>query len=132
MAFGVANRRRSGRSSRSFSSLTAPFIDRPADPFKGVAEVASQENEYDIIKNRNVEVILRDPNGQEVEKLDLKTNGYGSLSGSFTAFENRLTGHYSVGTKHPPHGQTGFRSNTSAPFSSSWQAETIAQTGRDG
>ena len=92
--------------------FTDRAIYRPGQSiqFKGIALRWHQgKNEYNIIKNQKVTVILRDPNGQEVENLELKTNGYGSLSGSFTAPKNRLTGHYSVGTKHPPHGQTGFR-----------------------
>jgi uncharacterized protein YfaS (alpha-2-macroglobulin family) len=92
--------------------FTDRAIYRPSQSiqFKGIAlRWHHGKNEYNIIKDKSVTVVLRDPNGQEVEKLDLKTNGYGSLSGSFTAPKNRLTGHYSVGTKQPPQGQAGFR-----------------------
>ena len=100
------------REKQQITFFTDRAIYRPNQMilFKGIAlRWHHKKNEYNIIKGTSVTVVLRDPNGQEVEKLDLKTNGYGSLSGSFTAPKNRLTGHYSIGTKHPPHGQTGFR-----------------------
>ncbi len=92
--------------------FTDRAIYRPGQTiqFKGIALAWNQaRDDYKVIPSRNVKVVLRDPNNEEVERLDLRTNGYGSFSGSFTAPRNRLTGHYRVATAEAPHGQGSFR-----------------------
>ena len=92
--------------------FTDRAIYRPGQTiqFKGIALAWNQaRDDYKVIPSRNVKVVLRDPNNEEVERLDLRTNGYGSFSGSFTAPRNRLTGHYRVATAEAPHGQGNFR-----------------------
>ena len=106
-----------GRLSKSKQEQSIVFftdraIYRPSQKiqFKGIALTWHHEkNEYSVIKNKNITVILRDPNRQEVEKLDLKTNGFGSLSGSFTSPKNRLTGKYSIYSKDFSRGSSDFR-----------------------
>ncbi len=58
---------------------------------------------------RNVVVVLRDANGQEVEKRTHQTNEYGSLSGTFTAPRDRLTGAMSISIENSSEGSTSIR-----------------------
>ena len=97
---------------QSIIFFTDRAIYRPSQTiqFKGIALLWNHEkDEYSVIKNKKITVALRDPNGQEVEKIDLKTNGFGSLSGSLTSPKNRLTGKYSIYSKGFPRGSSGFR-----------------------
>ncbi|MEC8989529.1 MAG: MG2 domain-containing protein, partial [Verrucomicrobiota bacterium] len=92
--------------------FTDRAIYRPGQTvkFKGIALAWHQgTGNYNIMPDRKITVMLRDPNREEVERLDLKTNGYGSFSGSFTAPKNRLTGRYFVETAKAPRGQGYFR-----------------------
>jgi uncharacterized protein YfaS (alpha-2-macroglobulin family) len=92
--------------------FTDRAIYRPGQTiqFKGIALAWNQaKDDYKVIPSRNMKVVLRDPNNEEIERLDVKTNGYGSFSGSFTAPKNRLTGHYRIATAVAPHGQGSFR-----------------------
>ena len=92
--------------------FTDRAIYRPgqAVQFKGIALAWNQtRDDYKAIPGRTMTVVLRDPNREEVERLDVKTNGYGSFSGSFTAPKNRLTGRYHIATAEAPHGQGYFR-----------------------
>jgi uncharacterized protein YfaS (alpha-2-macroglobulin family) len=65
--------------------------------FKGIVirTDASKDN-YDVIPNRNVNVIFSDVNGKEVARVQTKSNDYGSVSGSFTAPRDRLMGRMSI------------------------------------
>ena len=49
-----------------------------------------------LLTNESLDVILRDANHQEVEKLNLKTNDFGSIHGSFTAPSGGLLGNMTV------------------------------------
>ena len=92
--------------------FTDRAIYRPGQTvqFKGIALAWNQtRDDYKAIPGRTMSVMLRDPNNEEVERLDVKTNGYGSFSGSFTAPKNRLTGRYHIATAKAPHGQGYFR-----------------------
>ena len=75
--------------------------------FKGICvAVDHQQDRYRIIKRRDVTVVLQDVNGQEVERLRLRTNDYGSLSGSFTALRDRLAGQMTIAVDGQPSGAT--------------------------
>jgi uncharacterized protein YfaS (alpha-2-macroglobulin family) len=83
-----------GTSQRSFI-FTDRAIYRPGQTinFKGIAVSCDRDgNNYAVIPNRRIVVTLKDKNHQQVEKLDLMTNDYGSFSGSFTAPADRGTG----------------------------------------
>ncbi len=61
--------------------------------FKGIVIRTDPANDnYEVLPNRAVVVQFDDVNGKEVARLDLKSNDYGSISGSFTAPRDRLTG----------------------------------------
>ncbi|HEY4185400.1 MAG TPA: alpha-2-macroglobulin family protein [Polyangia bacterium] len=51
---------------------------------------------YRVVPDREVTVSLRDPNGEDVTKLTLKTNAYGSVAGEFVIPAGRLLGGWTV------------------------------------
>lgn len=78
--------------------------------FKGICVSADHnQNEYEVIKGRNVVVVFSDVNGKEIEQLKLRTNDYGSFSGSVTAPRDRLMGQMSLRVKDGPDGYTSVR-----------------------
>lgn len=75
--------------------FTDRSIYRPGQTiqFKGIATSADQESsKYLPIAGRNFKLEFKDPNGEVIEALDVRTNDYGSFSGSFNAPRNRGTG----------------------------------------
>ena len=115
---------------RSFSRgdqlvfFTDRSIYRPGQTvqFKGTCIRFNQAtNEYEVIPNRSVSVSLRDPNNQEIERQEFRSNQFGSISGSFVAPRNRGTGRmqlHVVGcllyTSPSPRDQRGSRMPSSA------------------
>lgn len=77
---------------------TAFFLDRaiyrPGQTvyFKGVAVEKDLKGKPSILAREKVEVTFFDVNGQEVSKLELRTNEYGSFNGAFTAPKTGLLG----------------------------------------
>ena len=59
-----------------------------------------------LLPNTTLDILLRDANHQEVEKLSLTTNEYGSIHGSFTAPIGGLLGNMSI--QIPGYGGTSF------------------------
>ncbi|MDH3719374.1 MAG: MG2 domain-containing protein, partial [Planctomycetota bacterium] len=75
--------------------------------FKGICVAVDQnQDNYHVIKGRNVNVVFQDVNGKEIERLQLKTNDYGSLSGSVTAPRDRLMGRMTIRVDGEPGGAT--------------------------
>ncbi|MBN2432277.1 MAG: hypothetical protein JXQ27_12440 [Acidobacteria bacterium] len=61
--------------------------------FKGIClAVDEAEDNYEVIRRQQVTVFLRDVNNEEVGRLNLLSNDFGSFSGTFTAPAGRLTG----------------------------------------
>jgi uncharacterized protein YfaS (alpha-2-macroglobulin family) len=61
--------------------------------YKGIALVAdTQKDNYRVLPGRNLTVVFNDPNGKEVARQSVRTNDFGSFSGSFTAPRDRLAG----------------------------------------
>ncbi len=86
---------RSDGKSENVVLLTDRSIYRPGQTiqFKGIATSADQEaNKYFPIAGRKYKLEFKDPNGEVIETLDVRTNDYGSFSGSFNAPRNRGTG----------------------------------------
>ncbi len=77
--------------------FTDRSIYRPSQTvyFKGIA-VSQFENKSQVIVNKKVELILRDVNYQDIQKLTLITNEFGSFSGEFILPANGLTGQYEI------------------------------------
>ena len=59
-------------------------------------------DKYSTLPNRKVTVEFVDKDGKEIARRDVRTNDYGSFSGSFTAPRDRLTGHVSILTRSVP------------------------------
>ena len=79
--------------------FTDRSIYRPGQTinFKGIAVAVDTElDRYEVIENRQTTVMFLDVNGQEISKVNLKSNHFGSFSGSFTAPSNRLMGKMTI------------------------------------
>ncbi|HPB56541.1 MAG TPA: MG2 domain-containing protein, partial [Candidatus Aminicenantes bacterium] len=73
--------------------FTDRALYRPGQPvyFKGV--LLRQESQgSSVIPERELTLLLRDTNGQELSKMALRSNSFGSFSGVFTAPSGVLTG----------------------------------------
>ena len=75
--------------------------------YKGICIQVDQQNDnYSTIANRALTIIFQDPNNKEIARQQVKSNAYGSFSGSFTAPRDRLTGTVAIRTEGEPRGQT--------------------------
>jgi uncharacterized protein YfaS (alpha-2-macroglobulin family) len=91
--------------------FTDRAIYRPGQTiqFKGILLQADPtRDEYSVLPKRRVTVALIDHNGQEIEKLELKSNDYGSISGSFAAPRDRGTGTMALRVIDGPNGYGQF------------------------
>jgi hypothetical protein len=71
--------------------------------FKGLClNINSEQNSYALMPKQKVKVTFRDVNRQEISSLDLVTNEFGSLSGTFVAPTDRLTGEMRISSEYPP------------------------------
>ncbi|MFN7492922.1 MAG: MG2 domain-containing protein, partial [Cyclobacteriaceae bacterium] len=84
-----------------FDAKTFLFSDRsiyrPGQTvyFKGIL-IKIKGKKSTVVAGEYVEVILENTNGEEVEKIRLKTNAYGSFSGEFKLPSTGLTGTYTL------------------------------------
>ncbi|MGA1790952.1 MAG: alpha-2-macroglobulin family protein, partial [bacterium] len=77
--------------------------------FKVLAIKSNKSNDtYDFLPNTNMTIVFEDYNDQEVERLDLVTNAFGSASGTFTAPSGQLTGAMTISCSQPE-GSTSIR-----------------------
>lgn len=70
--------------------------------FKGII-LSNNGSEVKTLIDKNTTVQLFDANGQEVSKLDLKTNAFGTFSGTFIAPTGGLNGYLSMGNESGSH-----------------------------
>ena len=64
--------------------------------FKAILYSGDPMIKYQALEGRKVTVILNDSEGNELEKLSLKTNAYGSVSGKFTLPKGLRNGWFSI------------------------------------
>ena len=79
--------------------------------YKGVSYHIDQDKDnYKVIPNRDLTVVFRDSNDQEIARAKHRTNDYGSFEGSFTAPRDRLMGrmHLQVDGPNSPMGSAYF------------------------
>ena len=84
--------------------FTDRSIYRPGQAiyFKGLClSVDRSNNDYKILPRQAVRVVFQDANRQEITALALVSNDFGSLSGSFTAPADRLTGAMTILSESP-------------------------------
>ena len=97
--------RRKDRTVISTTFFTDRAIYRPGQTiyFKGIT-IEKRNKKNKILTNRNETVILYDVNSQKVASLNLKTNEYGTFSGTFNIPTGLINGNYriqcSTGTKY--------------------------------
>ncbi len=92
--------------------FTDRAIYRPGQTirFKGiVVRVDQQRDSYKTLSDRSITVVFDDANGQEIAKQTLRTNSYGSFSGSFTAPRDRLTGQMTIRDASERYSRTSLR-----------------------
>ena len=79
--------------------FTDRAIYRPGQTvyFKGIVYNTAEKNSYAVIKNTPVRIYFYDANNKDVAFLDLVTNEFGSIQGTFTAPVGSLTGSMSIG-----------------------------------
>ena len=84
--------------SREIQFFTDRGMYRPGQTiyFKGIALQRNEKYTPSIIANASVTVTLRDANGQERGKIDLKTNEFGTFNGTFVLPTGVLTGSFSI------------------------------------
>ena len=82
------------------SLFTDRAIYRPGQTvyFKGITVLHNGDDEQ-VVANRDENVVFVDANYQEISKLQLKTNKYGSFNGSFVIPTNLLNGNFSIRTE---------------------------------
>jgi uncharacterized protein YfaS (alpha-2-macroglobulin family) len=56
--------------------------------------------DYKIVKNKTIEVYLRDTNRKELAKIKVQTNEFGTAFGEFDIPEGSLLGNWHIGTNH--------------------------------
>ncbi|WP_142783923.1 alpha-2-macroglobulin family protein [Changchengzhania lutea] len=77
--------------------FTDRSIYRPGQTvhFKGIA-MKTDDGKSEVLANQEVYAILYNVNGEEVKELLLKTNDFGSVSGTFILPNNGLNGQYHI------------------------------------
>ncbi len=111
-----ANPMRTTRHDREQSSSQTMFftdraIYRPGQSihFKGICiSLDPKRDDYKTLAGQEVRVAFLDVNGKEVERLTLRTNDYGSFSGTVTAPRDRLMGQMSLSVVEGPPGVASF------------------------
>lgn len=67
--------------------------------FKGI-HYARLASDCEVIPNEKLSISLSDANGKSIATLDLLTNDYGSVEGSFPLPPSGLTGHFRIFSRH--------------------------------
>ena len=81
----------------SVKIFTDRAIYRPGQTvyFKGIY-YSSKDKSRNVIPNSKLTIALFDVNGKELSKIDLTTNDFGSVNGSFVLPSSALTGNFSI------------------------------------
>lgn len=99
---------RSNREDIRWNDQTHFFLDRaiyrPGQTihFKGIM-LSSNGMEVKTLTEKSTTVKLYDTNGQEVSSVDLKSNGFGTFSGTFIAPTGGLNGYIRIGNESGSH-----------------------------
>jgi uncharacterized protein YfaS (alpha-2-macroglobulin family) len=78
--------------------FTDRAIYRPGQTvfFKAILLENDQNQVPSILANKNVDITFKDANYQEISKLSLKSNEFGSVNGSFTIPLGKLNGNFTI------------------------------------
>ncbi|WP_182043397.1 alpha-2-macroglobulin family protein [Moheibacter lacus] len=90
------NQNKDNSTHTSTKFFTDRAIYRPGQTvyFKAIVYEENQDGKRAAVKNEENEIILYDPNGEEIATLELKTNEFGSIAGEFVLPNGGLTGEY--------------------------------------
>lgn len=105
-------RRQRSKTQEQTVFFTDRSIYRPGQTirYKGIGySLGPETNQYGVIAGRAITVVFSDASGKEVERIEHRTNDYGSFSGSVTAPRGRLTGAMTLATSGQPRGRTTIR-----------------------
>lgn len=111
MSYLQPSTQRLQHSSQQTKFFTDRSLYRPGQTihYKGIClSVDQNKDNYQTIRDRNVTVVFADANGKEIERLQHRTNDFGSFSGSVTAPRDRLMGQMSLRVQSGPRGATSF------------------------
>jgi len=101
----------SDENKQSVIFFTDRSIYRPGQTihFKGICvDVDHDNNTYNVVPNKKIEVVFKDVNRQEIARQVLITNEFGSISGHFIIPTDVVTGRMLIESKEPG-GSTEFR-----------------------
>ena len=89
--------------------FTDRSIYRPGQTvyFKVIA-IKKQGEKNEVLKDKYVSVYLEDVNSQEIKRLELKLNEFGSVAGKFVLPNNGLTGDFSINIEESEKHDTSF------------------------
>ncbi|MGM0607168.1 MAG: alpha-2-macroglobulin family protein [Candidatus Muiribacteriota bacterium] len=90
---------RASRKSENILFMTDRALYRPGQSihFKGiVVDVDGENDNYKVKPDKNVEIKFIDVNREEIETVELRSNDFGSISGTFTAPTDGLTGSMTI------------------------------------
>ncbi len=92
------NARNEARSRQQVYFFLDRAIYRPGQKvfFKALVYNSNGKDKPSLAKNQEVEVIFKDANYQEVEKLSLRTTSFGSVQGSFTTPSTGMLGRMQI------------------------------------
>ena len=85
---------------RPISSLIEPFTDLDRRSISRALCFRAMAKEVKVLTDKNTTVKLFDANGQEVSQLSLKSNGFGTFSGTFIAPSGGLNGMIRIGNEN--------------------------------
>lgn len=109
--------------------------------YKGISIRHDRANtNYQVMADRSVTVIFRDPNGKEIARQQHRANNYGSFAGTFTAPRDRLNGSMSLVVEGDAPGAIGvsveeykrpkFHADLDTPKAAPRLGEAVQLTGR--
>lgn len=93
----------------SIRFFTDRALYRPGQTIRYKAICSAQNvdtNEYRVLGNQAVTIVLRDVNNEEIARREHRSNDYGSLQGSFTVPDGRGTGRMTLQSLGPIRGAT--------------------------
>ena len=102
-AYAYLSSTQTKRENTQFIWFTDRNIYRPGQTihFKGIALNVDGEGMPTIVDKESFNLKFKDANGQDIEQLDLTTDEYGSISGTFIIPNGGLNGNFSFGVDRP-------------------------------
>ncbi|MEE3373301.1 MAG: alpha-2-macroglobulin family protein [Planctomycetota bacterium] len=110
--YSAGGRRPQRRSLQRTYFFTDRTLYRPGQTvrYKGLCIRADQnDNEYGVLADQEVTVLLLDSNGKQINRRTHRTNDHGSFSGSFTAPRDQLRGGMVLRVEGEPRGSAQVR-----------------------